>query len=495
MFWTVFAAALVAMAAMGALTLLVVRPVGTRIMNHLMDYVLSRVVDLDYTKNPFGALNVMRHAGPQNFVETLMRAHRGKPVERPMGSPRHLSPWGDLLFQPVYLAPRLPTPDSQKIDASVVVGKRADRPLKVDIPVMITAMSYGGALSVESKVALARGASLAGTATNSGEAYLPDERKAAKRLIVQYHRGQWPNNPVSRPEILKNADAIEIQLGQGAQAAAAMRSSPQSINEDMRDVFGLEPGESAVMATRIPGVDKPGEFVKLVRDLKGRYPVPVGVKIGVSSYVEQDLAVFLEAGVDFVTLDGAEGGTHGGPTTLQDDVGLPTLFGLVRADNYLRTQNAREAVTLIATGGLTTPGIFLKALALGADAVDIGTMAIIALLSDQLTKPMPGAPPTNLVMHSASHQWNRALDIDIGAHHVANYLNSVRDEMCYVVQSLGKTAVRHLDRSDLAALSRELADFCQVAYVADGPHQESRRDQSDRWVQTRSGEQEEHRVH
>lgn len=465
MFWLVLGAVLVGLAIGGLMVAVLMRPVVTRLMNQMTDYGFRRIVALDYTKNPFGVLNVMRHAGPQNFVETLMRSQQGKPIQRPMGSPRRLSPWDDLLLQPVYLAPRLPTPDDVEIDSKVTIGPKAKRPLKVGIPILISAMSYGGAVSVEAKIALAKGANRAGTATNTGEAYLPAERKAADRLIVQYHRGQWPNNPANRPELLETADAIEIQLGQGAQAAAAMRSAPSKINDDMRDVYGLKEDEMAVMATRIPGVDRPDDFVRLVSDLQSRYAVPVGVKIGVSQYVEQDLEVFAAAGIDFITLDGAEGGTHGGPPTLQDDVGLPTLYGLVRADNYLRQHGVRNQVTLIAAGQLTTPGVFLKALALGADAVDIGTMAILAMLSGQMTKALPGAPPYNLVMHAASHQWNRALDVEQGATYLANYLQSVRDEMCYVIQSLGKTSIADLARSDLAAVSRDLAVFAGVSFV------------------------------
>lgn len=499
MFWTVLGGALAALLVMGAIVALIMRPVIMRVMNMTMDYVFHRIMELDYTKNPFGVLNVMRHAGPQNFVETLMRSHQGKPIQRPMGSPRQLSPWGELMFQPVYLAPRLPTPQGDRIETDVTIGPQSEKPLRVKIPVLITGMSFGGALSVEAKVALAKGANLAGTATNTGEAYLPEERKAADRLIVQYHRGQWPNNPARRPDLLKTADAIEIQLGQGAQAAAAMRSSPSKINEDMRDVFGLDLGESAIMATRIPGVDTPQDFVDLVHDLKKRYPVPVGVKIGVSNYVEQDLAIFAEAGVDFVTLDGAEGGTHGGPTTLQDDVGLPTLYGLVRADNYLRDQGVRQNITLIAAGQLTSPGVFLKALALGADAVDIGTMAIIALLSEQMTKAFPGAPPYNLVMHSASHQWNHALDIENGAQHLANYLQSVRDEMCYVVQSLGKFSLSGLDRTDLVATSRELASFAGLTYAGEVRQEEGESDHPPNMarvsLRAKGHKRPEHRVH
>ena len=156
MFWTVLLATLLALGAMGVLIAVAIRPLGTRLMNQIMDYVWSRMVSLDYTKNPFGILNVMRHAGPQNFVETMMRAQQGKPIQRPMGSPRALSPWDELLLQPVYLAPRLPTPNAVAIETKVVLGPAAERPLAVDIPVLITAMSYGGALSVEAKVALAK---------------------------------------------------------------------------------------------------------------------------------------------------------------------------------------------------------------------------------------------------------------------------------------------------------------------------------------------------
>ena len=190
--------------------------------------------------------------------------------------------------------------------------------------------------------------------------------------------------------------------------------------------------------------------------------MPIGVKVGVSAYVEQELDIFLEAGVDFVTIDGAEGGTHGGPPTLQDDVGLPTLYGIARADDYLRKAGARDAVTLLASGQLTTPGRFLKAIALGADAVYIGTVAVIATLSSQMKRTLPWEPPYDLVMEADTGRWEKAFDVDQGAHNLANYLPSVVADMRYALEALGKAGVHELAREDLVALTGELAEAVGV---------------------------------
>lgn len=463
--WTAFLGTLIALALLAVMMVLLWRPMLRSMMNIITGDAMGKMVQNRYAENIFGVLNVMRHVGGQFFMETMMRASEGQPLSRPMGSPLHPSPWEKLYFQPVYLKPRMPTSEKVRIETKTTIGPKAQKPLTVDIPILITAMSYGGALSVQAKVALAKGANLAGTATNSGESYLPEERQAAKRLIMQHHRGLWPNGTMNKPDLLKNADAIEIQLGQGAQAAAAMKTRPTSdkmINDKMREVFGLDPGQAEEISTRFRGVDSPKDFVEMVHHFKREFPVPVGVKLGVSDYIEQDLEVLLEAGVDFVTIDGAEGGTHGGPTTLQDDVGLPTMHGLVRADDYLRKAGKRDNVTLIAAGQLSTPGRFLKALALGADAVAIGTVAIIAMLAEQMKKALPGEPPYDLVMHSANHQWNSALDIDRGARHLANYLQSCMGEFEYVVQSVGKSSVHELTREDLVALDPLVADLCGV---------------------------------
>jgi len=423
---------------------------------------MRRLLANRYTSNVFGSLSVLRRMDAQFFVETMLRAAQGKALARPMGTPLHLSPWERLLFQPVYVRPRLPVPAERHIESGVTIGPRAQRPLRVEIPLLLAGMSYGGALSVEAKVALARGANAAGTATNSGESYLQEERDAAERLILQHHRGQWANGTLRRPELLHRGDAIEVQFGQGAQAAAAMFTPPALIDARMRRIYGLREGERAELSTRFAGADGPEGVVRLLRDLKQRFPVPVGVKIGATDYLEQDLDVFLEADIDFITVDGAEGGTHGGPASLQDDVGLPTMHAVARADRHLRARGRREACSLLAAGQLRTPGMCLKAMAIGADAVYLGTAAMIAVVTGQAEKLLPGEPPFQLFLEGAPRRYRGRLNVAQAANHVANLLQSTVAEMHYVAQALGRGALAEVGRDDLVALDRDVAEICAV---------------------------------
>jgi len=331
----------------------------------------------------------------------------------------------------------------------------------VDIPILITGMSYGGALSLEAKQALARGASLAGTATNSGEAPLiPEERKEARAFIGQYNRGEWLNDE----EQLSQVDAIEIQLGQGAQAAAPQSTPAWMTGPTYRKYFDLEPGQKATIDSRLPGVDSPEDLIRLVKDLRERYGVPVGLKTAATHHLEDELDIALQAGVDYVVVDGAEGGTHGGATILQDDVGLPTLYALARSTRHLERRGKKGDVSVIASGGLFTPGHFAKALALGADAVYIGTIALMALQHTQMNKALPVEPATQMLLYTG--RYHEDLDIDEAARNLARFLQSCVREMELMAYALGKTALRDLDRSDLCSVDAELARALSVDYAA-----------------------------
>ena len=174
-------------------------------------------------------------------------------------------------------------------------------------------------------------------------------------------------------------------------------------------------------------VENKDDFIQLVRQLKSETSVPVGLKIAATHHLERELQIALEAGVDFITLDGAEGGTHGGSPTLQDDVGLPTLFAVSRGADFLRNKGATGEVSLIAAGGLITPGQMLKAMALGAQAVYIGTAAIMALISEQIVESVPFEPPTSLVVYTG--KITDSLDIEKGAVTLFNFLNVCSTEM------------------------------------------------------------------
>lgn len=464
-FWAELFGGLASAVALTVIGLLLSRPMA----RWMLGPILTRFVKDRYPENLFGAVTVLRHVGPQVFGETLMRSTGPEPISRPMGSPLQMSPWDQLLLQPVYLTPRLPTPESTEIETGFVIGPHAEQPLPVDIPLLIAGMSYGGALSIPAKLALAKGANLAGTVSNTGESYLPEERAAANRLIVQHCRGRWPKSSMHHPEILRQADAVEIQLGQGAQAAAAMWTPSFEVHARMGEVYGLSKGQAERLATRFDGVESARDFIRMVRDIRHAVPVPVGVKTGAGAYLERELEIFLEAGVDFITVDGAEGGTHGSPPTLQDDVGIPTLYAVSRADRYLRRSGARDRVTLIAAGQMTDPGRFVKAMALGADAVYLGSVALVAILGDQMKKTLPWEPPTDLVMQASKKRWRRALNTEASAIRLANYLRSCTAELCYVAQALGYTSLSQIGREDLCALSGELARAVGVRTVWEEP--------------------------
>lgn len=426
------------------------------IVNDTVDKAINRVVRDQYTENLFEMVPATRKVGLTNLMEIAMRANQGTPISRPLGTPMHFSPWDKLLFNPVHLF-RFPTPRNVGIGTSVVIGPRAKKPLTISIPIMIAGMSFGGALSKSAKIALAKAATAVGTATNTGESgLLKEEREAARLLIGQYNRGGWMNQPDKYMQL----DAIEIQLGQGAQGSSPQRTAAKNIGEDYRQVYGLREGEDAVIESRLPNVNMKEDFIQLVRKLRAETGVPVGLKIAATHHLEKELQIAVEAEVDFVTLDGAEGGTHGGAPTLQDDLGLPTMFAITRASDFLVKKKVRDQLSLIATGGLITPGHMLKAIALGADCVYIGTSAIMAMASEQMTEAMPFEPPTSYVVYNA--KLTDQFDIDKGAKSLTRYLNAAVSEMELVVTSLGKTAITDLSKSDLCALDPFVAKAARI---------------------------------
>ena len=425
-------------------------------INEVADDAIRTMIRDQYTENLYEMVPVIKKVSPVELLETAMRSARGTPLSRPLGSHIRFSPWEKLLFNPVHLF-RFPTPDDVGINTSVRIGPKARRPLNISIPIMITGMSFGGALSKSAKIALARAATLAGTATNTGEAgLLEEEREAAHLLIGQYNRGGWLN---SRDKYTR-LDAVEIQLGQGAQGSSPQRTSAKNIGREFREVFELAEGQDAIIHSRLDGVNTKDDFIRLVKRLKEETGVPVGLKIAATHFLEKELQIALEADCDFVTVDGAEGGTHGGAPTLQDDVGLPTIYAVSRAARFLAEKGAVGEVSLIAAGGLITPGQMLKAMALGADAVYIGTAAVMAMLGDQITRAVPFEPPTDLVVYTG--KMTDHLDIDRSVQNLFYYLNACVREMELVAATVGKVSLGDIDKNDLVALDPFMAKALNV---------------------------------
>lgn len=329
------------------------------------------------------------------------------------------------------------------------------------MPIMLTGMSYGGSLSLKMKMAIAKGTALAGTSTNTGESSLTDEeRDHAKFLIGQYNRAM-----VMHEEDLGHLDAIKVQLGQGAFGGAAeVTMKSKDIGDHLRASWRLEEGEDSTVRSRFPGLNSSADIIQLINRLKSEHDVPVGIKIAGTDFIEYELEIISKTKADYIVIDGAEGGTAGSPPTLQDHVGLPTLHSLIRAVDWLEEKNLKQKYQLIVSGGLTTPGHFLKALAIGADAVYIGSIALMATLQSQMTKALPKYPPPQLALYIG--KLAEEFDVEEGAKDLSNFLISCNEEIIGALQVLGKTSCVQLNRDDLVTLDRELANFSKIRYGA-----------------------------
>lgn len=433
-----------------------------KLLNPLTDDMSNSLLTEDYANNPLVMMTVMEKLTLRGIVEAGMRAQTGKVLSRPLGSPLKTSPWEKLLLNPRQLF-ELPAENQDAIDTKVVIGPKSNKPLILDTPIMITGMSYGGSLSLAMKRALAKGAALANTATNTGEsAVSQEERSAAKYLIGQYNRGGWLNDP----EQLKQLDGIEVQLGQGAWGGAVASTMDTSKMDDhLRELWQVKPGESTGKKARFPNVNTPQDIINLVNSLKDQYDVPIGIKIAGTHFMERELEVIARTKADFITVDGQEGGTAAAAPTLEDDMGLPALFAIARTVDWLKKQGLREKYTVIGAGGLSTPGEMLKALALGADAVYIGSIALMATIQSQMTKALPQSTVPQLALYDG--KLTEQFDQDEGSRHLANFLQSCRAEMVMALQAMGKSSIRQLGREDLVCLDRELAKALQLGYAGE----------------------------
>ncbi len=433
------------MAGLGAIGgALLARPIINRVTGSIAGRFMG---EGKYDQNIGEMYSVSLGRHPRVLMETFLRAERGKAISRPLYTTKKFLHFDDLMFIPAQLA-KLPTGENERIEMGTVIGPKADKPLQISLPVMITGMSFGLSLSDRAKIALAKGATRAGTATNSGEGgFYRGEREHAKHYILQYTRGGWPAD-----EYLPLADAIEIQAGQGAQAGSPQRTPGWKLTDEERTALSLAKGQDAIIHSRFPGVDSPADFKKLVDRIRHLTDgIPVGIKFAAGHNLEADLEVALEAGVDFVTVDGAQAASHAAQPILQDDFGIPSLYAVVRAARVLKGSD----VTLNVSGGFMTPGEMLKAIALGADVISVGSAPIMAAVHAQWQKIAPFEPPTQLVWHDGKHR--DKFDIEEGARDVANWFNAVADELVVGVRCVGKNAVHDVSREDLCALSPDVA--------------------------------------
>ncbi|MBJ2154119.1 FMN-binding glutamate synthase family protein, partial [Paracoccus sp. IB05] len=293
------------------------------------------------------------------------------------GAKRKLPHFDDLLFLGASIS-RYPLEGyRERCETKVVLGTRfAKKPITLDIPITIAGMSFG-ALSGAAKEALGRGATLSGTSTTTGDGGMtPEERGHSQTLVYQYLPSRYGMNP----DDLRRADAIELVVGQGAKPGGGGMLLGQKISDRVAKMRNLPKGIDQRSACRHPDWTGPDDLeIKIleIREITG-WEKPIYIKIGgARPYYDTTLAV--KAGADVVVIDGMQGGTAATQDVFIEHVGQPTLAALPQAVRALQDLGMHRKVQLIVSGGIRTGADVAKALALGADAVAVGTAALIAL--------------------------------------------------------------------------------------------------------------------
>lgn len=426
------------------------------IVQRFFGVAIERLLRDKYPENLMELWGAVRRTSVQNILEISLRAEEGKIIQRPLGSPKPLPHYDTLMFVAAQMA-RLPKEGTIPVDMKVTLGGKAEKPLEIEMPLMVSGMSYGLGLSEQAKIALARAAKQVGTAANSGEGpFLEEERDEAGKFIWQVSRSTWGRNP----QAISAADMLEVQMGQGARMGYYAKE-PSAVKGKAQKLMGISPVESVITSAVIPGITTPWDWSKYVKDLrKEAAGKPIAIKIMATGALERDLAVCLEADFDVLVLDGSQGGASGGSPVICDDMGIPSLLALVRAERFLRDQGARKDVSLVVSGGYATPGECLKAIALGADAIYLGTVPLFGLVHNQIHKVLPWEPLTQLIWYDSPYK-NR-LDIPLASKSVANVLKSMSLEMEEGVRALGKTSLSELGPNDLVALDEWTAKVTGV---------------------------------
>ncbi|WP_103106400.1 FMN-binding glutamate synthase family protein [Brevibacillus reuszeri] len=425
---------------------------------------MKRLMSDRYPENIFEMVSAMTKVSPRIILENSLRATSGQAIERPFGSPRKFLNFDGLIFSAAQLAV-LPAHEDKEVDMSITIGPMAKKPLKLDIPVMAGAMGFGIGVSESVKIAIAKGTAAVGTLTNTGEGpLLPEERQFAKHLVIQYNSGKWSKEP----ETLKQADAIEIHFGQGATAAAASFIPGEFLKGKASKLMGVEGEEMVVIPSRQPEVNNQEDLLKLVDKLRTiTGGVPIGVKICASAILEADLEIAIQAGVDFISIDGGQAGTKGGPPILEDDFGLPTIYALTRAVRYLQERGVKDKITLLSGGGYNNPGECLKAIALGADGIFMGTAMLWAMTHDQVTKAIPWEPPTMLTNYPGTLK--EKFNADEATHFLTNFFLAFVDEMEIALLAMGKTSLAEVSINDLVALDELTSKVTRVPLAYQAP--------------------------
>ncbi len=375
-----------------------------------------------------------------------------------MGVDRNTLPkWNDIQFLPAQLASR-PLLDHETVATKVVIGPNAKKPLTIDIPLFVSDMSFG-ALSREAKIALSRGAEMAGTGICSGEGgMLPQEQENNTKYFYELASAQFGFSW----DKLDKVQAFHFKGGQGAKTGTGGHLPGNKVSKEIAEVRGLQKGETAISPATFPdfhGVKDFKVFADEVRQRTGG--IPIGFKIA-ASHIEKDIQFALDVGVDYIILDGRGGGTGSAPTILRDNINVPTIPALARARKYLDKIGASN-ITLIITGGLRIAEDFAKAMMLGADAIAVSNSALQAIGCLGMRACGSNNCPVGIATQKESLR--SRLVIESSAKQLHNYFDATNDLIKVIARACGYDDISKFNPDDLSTFNYDMHRLTGINYA------------------------------
>ncbi len=393
----------------------------------------------------------------QSYAKNGLKSTGHHGVVDAMGVPRSELPnWDDIQFLTAQLA-KMPLLDDDPVSTQTIIGPKAKKPLHLDIPLFVSDMSFG-ALSEPAKIALARGADLAGTGICSGEGgMLPEEQEANARYFYELASGRFGFSW----DKLAKVQAFHFKGGQGAKTGTGGHLPGEKVVGKIAEVRGLEPGTPAISPARFPDWTSTKQIKEFADEVKERTGgIPIGYKLS-AQHIEKDIAAALEVGVDYIILDGRGGGTGAAPTLFRDNISVPTIPALARARKFLDENDPN--ITLVITGGLRTPADYAKALALGADAIALSNVAMQAIGCIAMRACHTNNCPVGIASQKP-HLVSR-LVVEKSARQLENFFNASVDLMKVMARACGHDRLSGFNIDDLTTFDQNMAALSGVSYA------------------------------
>ena len=411
---------------------------------------------------------------PEVIDDIHIKSELGRYRMRGFSLFKKIPTWDDLTFLPGTLTRFVIEGYREKCLTKTVIGPRCKRPLELDIPIYVTGMSFG-ALSYEAKTALARGATMAGTATCSGEGgMIPDERRFSTKWFYQCIQSRYGFNP----HHLRLADACEFFIGQGCKVGLGGHLMGQKVTDQVAEMRSLPAGIDQRSPARHPDWLGPDDLALKIQEIREatNWEIPIQLKLG-AARVYDDVRMAAKTDPDSIYIDGMEGSTGAGPHLATEETGVPGIAAIRQARKALEDVGKSGDISLVYAGGIRNGGDVAKALALGADAVAIGHSVLMAL---NCNKDIPEADYEREMGVEAGYCYHchtgrcpvgvatqdptlrKRLDPDLAAERVYNFLHCLAIECQMMARACGKTNVHSLEPEDLAALTMEASALAMV---------------------------------